>query len=116
MEPHRLGNRVAREIEDPESELWLSPISIWEVVNLARKKRVELFQEVDDWVAKALRIWPLKEAAVTNQVARELARLQLSHRDPADLFLLATAKVFGLTLVTADEVLLKNGEIDVLPA
>jgi PIN domain nuclease of toxin-antitoxin system len=33
--------------------------------------------------------------------------LQLPHRDPADGFLVATARVYDLTLVTADERLLK---------
>lgn len=47
-------------------------------------------------------------------MARETGRLQLTHRDPADRFLLATAKVFELTLVTADERLMKIREVPVL--
>jgi PIN domain nuclease of toxin-antitoxin system len=35
----------------------------------------------------------------------------LPHADPADRFLAATAKVFKLTLVTADQRLLGLGEI-----
>jgi PIN domain nuclease of toxin-antitoxin system len=41
-------------------------------------------------------------------------QLPLVHPDPADRFLAATAQVFGLTLVTADERLLGLGEIDTL--
>jgi len=37
--------------------------------------------------------------------------LPLSHSDPADCFLVATAEVLDLTLVTADERLLGMGEI-----
>jgi len=37
--------------------------------------------------------------------------LPLSHSDPADCFLVATAEVLDLTLVTADERLLGLGEI-----
>ena len=48
------------------------------------------------------------------EVARETGRLRLAHRDPADRFLLATAKVFELTLVTADEHLLKARDVSVL--
>ena len=40
----------------------------------------------------------MREAQVTYQVAQETARVQLPHRDPADRFLVATARVFGLTL------------------
>lgn len=113
-EPHRLGKSVARELEDSGNELWLSPISIWEILMLSEKRRIALGVEVDAWVAKALRALPLKEAPVTHEVARELGRLQLAHRDPADHFLVATAKVFDLTLATSDELLLKTKEVEVL--
>jgi PIN domain nuclease of toxin-antitoxin system len=48
-------------------------------------------------------------------VARETGRLRLAHRDPADRFLLATARVFELTLVTADAHLLKVRNVSLLP-
>lgn len=41
-------------------------------------------------------------------------QLPLPHSDPADRFLAATARVLGLTLVTADERLLGLGEIATL--
>ena len=37
-----------------------------------------------------------------------MARIELPHRDPADRFLAATAKHFGLTLVTADANLIRG--------
>jgi PIN domain nuclease of toxin-antitoxin system len=40
-------------------------------------------------------------------VADELRYTILDHRDPADRILVATAKVFNLTLVTADERLMR---------
>ena len=41
--------------------------------------------------------------------------MDLSHRDPADRFLAATASVYGLTLVTADDRLLGSKMYAVLP-
>jgi PIN domain nuclease of toxin-antitoxin system len=110
----RLSHRVIKEIGDPDNELWLSPISIWEIVVLSQKRRITLDQEVDAWIAHKLGAVPLREAPVTYEVARETGRLRLPHRDPADRFLLATAKVFELTLVTADEHLLKVRDVSVL--
>ena len=40
--------------------------------------------------------------------------MRIANRDPADRFLLATAKVFELTLVTADQHLLKVRDVSVL--
>lgn len=114
-EPERVSKRVSQELRAPENQLWLSPISIWELIILSRKARVELAEGLESWTTRALRALPLNEAPVTNEVAREVGRLHLSHRDPADHFLVATAKVFDLTLVTADEQLMKSVDIAVLP-
>lgn len=115
LEPERLARSVAAELENPENELYLSPISIWEVLMLAQKGRVDLRGEARRWITRALRELSLGEAAVTHEVAQEIGRLGLAHRDPADHFLLATAKVFGLTLVTADRDLLQSEEVSLLP-
>jgi PIN domain nuclease of toxin-antitoxin system len=110
----RLSSRVIGELGDSGNELWLSPISIWELVTLCQKGRITLDQDVDAWIAHKLSAVPLREAPVTYEVARETGRLRLPQRDPADRFLLATAKVFELTLVTADEHLLKARDVAVL--
>ena len=114
LEPERLSQGVAYAIENPENELWLSPISIWELIVLWQKKRVLPGEDIETWIPRALRALPLQEATITYEVAREVARLSLPHRDPADRFLVATAKVFELTLVTADERLMELREIPVL--
>ena len=41
-------------------------------------------------------------------------RLPLTHKDPADRFLAATAKVLGLVLATQDQDLLGLGDIQTL--
>jgi len=61
----------------------------------------------EEWIADTLDAFPMREAPITSQVAQETARAQLPHRDPADRFLVATARGFDLTLVTADEQWLK---------
>lgn len=56
----------------------------------------------------------LEEVAVTWRIAAELQTLAIDHDDAADRFLVATAKVFELTLVTADERLIKVPGLRVL--
>jgi len=103
LEPGRLSRRVRRELADPASELWLSPISVWELSMLLRRGRVRLEHGFHEWVETALDRAPLREAPVTNDVAMATHDIDLPHRDPADRFLAATATVFDLTLVTGDE-------------
>ena len=114
LEPERLSRGVSKEIQDASNELWLSPISIWELIVLWQKRRIIPDEDIEAWVPEALQSLPLREAPVTYEVARETGRLRLAHRDPADRFLLATAKVFELTLVTADVHLLKARDISIL--
>jgi PIN domain nuclease of toxin-antitoxin system len=108
LEPKRLSRRVAKALNDPRNELWLSPISTWEVLVLSQKGRLVLNEDAESWIAKAMALAPLHEAPLTHEVALATRALQLPHRDPADRFLAATAKVYGLTLVTADENLARS--------
>ena len=114
LDQARLSRRVTAALENPSNELWLSPISLWEVLTLCQKNRLTLHPNPQTWIANALDAVPLREAPITYQVAQETARVQLPHRDPADRFLVATARVFGLTLVTADAQLLKARQSPVL--
>ena len=50
----------------------------------------------------------LREAPLTHDVAMESALIHVPRRDPADRFIAASAKVQDLTLVTADEWLLRS--------
>jgi PIN domain nuclease of toxin-antitoxin system len=110
----RLSAQLTAALENPRNELWLSPISLWEVLTLCQKNRLTLHPNPQAWIANALDVVPMREAPITYQVAQETARVRLPHRDPADRFLVATARVFGLTLVTADEQLLKGRQSPVL--
>ncbi len=37
LDPARLSRRVAAALENPTNELWLSPISLWEVLTLCNR-------------------------------------------------------------------------------
>ena len=113
-EPHRLSRRVAKELDDRQNELWLSPISIWEAFLLFKKKRVQISTDFTTWLANSLSDLPVIEAPLTFEVARTLPTVVVPHEDPADLFLAATAKAFGLTLITADRNLIKTEGISIL--
>jgi PIN domain nuclease of toxin-antitoxin system len=102
LEPARIETRVAKALENPANEKWLSPISIWECMVLVGKGRVKLNMDVEEWIAQALTEFPPREAPLTTEVVLATSKIHLPHRDPADAFLAATAKVFQLTLVTVD--------------
>jgi PIN domain nuclease of toxin-antitoxin system len=114
LAPERLSPKVRRALRDQRNELWLSPISVWELTVLSAKGRIALNEEVTTWVPKAIAAGSLREAPLTHEIALETADLQLPHRDPADYFLAATARVLDLTLVTADSRLIDSRQCPVL--
>ncbi len=102
-EAHKLSSEVARELASPENERYLSAVSVWEAILLLEKKRIRPIGDFGEWFEKSKLELGLIEVPLSWEIAHGLRYTILGYRDPADRFLVATAKVFELTLVTADE-------------
>lgn len=113
-EPERLPQDIAMELENESNELWFSPISIWEILLLAEKRRIILEADHEKSIRKMLQKLPLREAVINHEVAIQSRYVDLPHQDPADRFLAATAMVYDLTLVTADRRLTGSKKFSVL--
>ena len=111
-ESHRLGRRVQRVLNDPRSELWLSPMSMVEFGMLDRKHKFNLKEPAQTWLPKATAA--LHEAVMTNEVALASHRYLTVLKDPADRIIAATAAVYGLCLITADGLIGGLKDIEVL--
>lgn len=114
LQPERLSPAVCTELESPRNELWLSPISVWEALVLVERGQLSVGTSPAEWVEQMVRAVPRREAPLTHDIAVMSQRLKLPHQDPADRFLAATARVMGLTLVTADKRLLESSEYAVM--
>ncbi|MEP6495665.1 MAG: type II toxin-antitoxin system VapC family toxin [bacterium] len=114
-DPDRLSAKVRRALEAPDTDLWLSPISVWEAMLLFQRGRLITNGDPASVVDEMLRAVPQRAAPLTHAVAVASCLLELPHRDPADRMIAATAKVHGLTLVTADKRLLASREYATLP-
>ena len=108
-DPSRLSHRVRDVLRNPANELWLSPVSTWEALLLNAKGRIRLPANLSEWLTAATT--PMREAPLTYEIVLIAQQLPLPQRDPADRFLAATAQVMDLTLVTADDNLLRLGTI-----
>lgn len=87
--------------------LWVSAISVWEVGVLAAKGRVQLSVPLRDWVDRALQAPGVYLAPLDALCAVESTSLPGElHADPADRFLIATARTQGKILATRDEAIL----------
>lgn len=116
LEPGRLDARTRRRIEDSANELWLSPISAWELLQLADRGRLRLSPDAPTWIRNSIATMAVSVAPVGVEIAIASRRIGLSHDDPADRLLAATAQLLDLTLVTADERLLACRDMKTLRA
>jgi PIN domain nuclease of toxin-antitoxin system len=114
VEAHKLSSEVTRELTNPENEIYLSAVSVWEAILLLEKKRVRLNEDFGKWFKKSKLELGLIELPLSWEIAHEIQYTALGYRDPGDRFLVATAKVHDLTLVTADERLTKLQGLKVL--
>jgi PIN domain nuclease of toxin-antitoxin system len=104
-EAERFDRRVALALADPRNELWMSPVSAWELALLSERGRLALRPDVGRWLEQAMAGLGLREAPLTSAVALESRHLDVATEDPADRFIAATARAYDCTLVTADKAL-----------
>ncbi len=98
----RLSTNLQTVIAEETTELWLSPISIWETLILAEKGRISLQPDAVAWIDLALQTLEIIEAPLVNKIAILSRQIQLPHQDPADRFIAATAVHYNLILATVD--------------
>lgn len=97
------------------SGLGVSVISCGEVGKLVEKGRLKLTLPLKDWIETALALPGIVTLPLTAETAIESVQLPRPiHGDPADQLLIATARVLGAPLLTADHRLLEYGGVDTL--
>lgn len=104
--PGKLSKPAREILIAPESRLWFSAASVWEI---AIKRSLDR----SDFVVEPQRLrrgllnngW--RELAVVGDHAAAILTLPPIHKDPFDRILLAQAHIEGWTLITSDEVVAK---------
>jgi PIN domain nuclease of toxin-antitoxin system len=102
-DPSRLSAPALAALRDPANTVWLSVVSIWEILIKAQLGKLSVRLPLPDIVAQqqanGLQILP-----VTLPHSLALEGLPPLHKDPFDRLLIAQAVVEGADLVSADRV------------
>jgi PIN domain nuclease of toxin-antitoxin system len=101
----KLSRKASRLIADavPQKGIYVSSISVWEVAQLAARRRLQLAMNVKDWLAKSEALPFVNFIPVDNAIAIKSVDLpEPLHQDPADRIIIATALILGFPLVTKD--------------
>jgi len=89
-------------IENPDNEIFLSPIVIWEVVIKSGLKKLSISNKLLDRA-----VADFTELPLTIKHSKTFNTIEKMHNDPFDLLLIAQAKAEDLFLMTRDKMILK---------
>jgi len=112
--PRRLSPKAAKKInpEVKKGEILVSSITVWELFMLARKGRLSLKIDVNDWVSMLEKLSFVRFVPVDNRIARRSVDLPGKfHEDPADRIIVATTMETGGLLLTSDKNILNYPNI-----
>jgi PIN domain nuclease of toxin-antitoxin system len=108
-------SRRARRLVDAASragDLGVSAISFWEVAMLVAKQRLRISQPLASWRREWLQ-QGVVELPMTGAIGIDAALLATFHTDPADRWIVATAREIDAVLLTADDrILAWPGRLD----
>ncbi len=103
----KLGKRTRRALLNSNNALWISSVTSLELSRLVWGNRLELGRSISEWMQQAIDSLGLNTNPMDNRIAIEAYQLpEPIHSDPADRLLLATTRIHGHKLVTADDRLL----------
>jgi PIN domain nuclease of toxin-antitoxin system len=99
----KLSMKARRVLQAPDTELWFSAASLWEIVIKHGLGR-EDFHVEPRRLRRALLDNGWRELGISSEHAVATLDLPAIHKDPFDRMLLAQAHVEGIALVTSDEI------------
>ncbi|MEG4326288.1 type II toxin-antitoxin system VapC family toxin [Microcoleus sp. herbarium5] len=94
--------------------LGISIISCWEVAKLVEMGRLTFSVTVDEWLKQALAYPGVQLLELTIPFIVESTKLTGFHRDPAVQIIVATARICGCPLLTADAKILAYPDVQTL--
>jgi PIN domain nuclease of toxin-antitoxin system len=97
--------------------VYVSPISAWEIGTLVTKRGLQLSMAADAWFELLLSLPGVRLAEMPPKVLIAAAYLPgIAPKDPADRIIAATAREYGLTVLTRDQELIPYAEAGRLSA
>jgi PIN domain nuclease of toxin-antitoxin system len=104
-------SRAANSTAQAGPAVFVSPISAWEIGSLAARGRLLLSASPERWFAQLLSQPGVRLAAMPSEVLIASAFLpRTPPRDPADRIIAATARAFGLVVITRGGELMPYGK------
>lgn len=108
--PQRLPDDMAAQLESPETTVYFSAASIWEIAIKTALGKIDFHYSPED-IAQAATDSSFVEIPISAAHSAKVAHLPLHHRDPFDRLLIAQALLLPAQLITANAALAPYSEL-----
>lgn len=108
-EPERLSARTRALLENPPGAIYLSHVSVWEMIIKASIGKLRFTTSLESVLERGLQLLGAQHLPLRYAHLKRLSVLPLLHRDPFDRALAAQSMEETLTLLTDDAVFKKYG-------
>jgi PIN domain nuclease of toxin-antitoxin system len=108
--PQRLPNDIVAQLESPETTVYFSAASIWEIAIKTALGKIDFHYSPEE-IAQAAKDSGFIELPISAAHSAKVAHLPLHHRDPFDRLLIAQALLMPAQLLTADSALAPYSEL-----
>jgi PIN domain nuclease of toxin-antitoxin system len=99
----QLSTNVRDAIRDPDNEVYLSAVSVWEAIVKYQLGKLPLPEHPETYLPKQRDLHQIiASLALDERSVIQLAKLSPLHRDPFDRMLICQALQNGLTIATVD--------------
>lgn len=92
-------------VQDPQNQVFLSAVSVWEVIIKHALGKLPLPQPPDRYIPAQRAAHGIQSLSLDESAVRRLAGLPRHHRDPFDRMLVCQALDLGLHLASSDPVM-----------
>ncbi|MEZ4526881.1 MAG: type II toxin-antitoxin system VapC family toxin [Desulfobacterales bacterium] len=98
----RLPNAMLEAIRNPDNEVFLSVVSVWETIIKYQIGKLRLPQNPETYLPIQRKRHSISSLVLDESTVCHLSKLPSIHRDPFDRILICQAIEHGLTIATVD--------------
>lgn len=113
-EPEKLTQVVWNTMVEPENEIYVSSLALWETIHLYKKGRIDISKMKSGYLEKVCRQQEVRVLTFNHKDADLLLTLPDIHKDPFDRMLICQAMNNKLTLVTPDKKIHQYKDVSVM--
>lgn len=113
-DPEKISANAHHAILENADELYISAISAFEIGLKAQRGKLVLPFAPRKWFDAAIEHHGIREIPISSRICFLSAELPLHHNDPCDRFIIATAMLHSMRIVTADVSIARYKEASVI--